>query len=286
VTELVGRTTRGLFRGLMTDSTLGEIDSAFQDEGFAPDVECHFEDSSSRRFRAQEYMSAIDWTDSEHVRRFLRVAERLRHGWDGPKLKQFHSSLKRDGYAVDEATGQIRPSLVRLTAGSLAGLSDPSAIREQLDRISRAAEDDPAQAIGSAKELIESTAKVVLGQLDEAIDDRWDLPELARKAQSALGLHPSESSGPDGSEAVKRILGAVSTIANGLAELRNRGYGVGHGPATARVGVRPRHARVAVNAATTWCQLVLDTLADQDAPWRGSPRREGGQRSGKGRRGS
>ena len=56
--------------------------------------------------------------------------------------------------------------------------------------------------------------------------------------------------------------------ANGLAELRNRGHGTGHGPAPARSGLRPRHGHLAVNAAITWCQLVLDNLADPDAPWR------------------
>ncbi|MET8361329.1 abortive infection family protein [Micromonospora sp. NPDC005171] len=74
--------------------------------------------------------------------------------------------------------------------------------------------------------------------------------------------------GPDGSDAIKRLLGSVSGIAIGLAELRNRGYGTGHGPATAPVGLGPRHARLAVNAAFTWCQLMLDTLADPKAPWR------------------
>lgn len=67
---------------------------------------------------------------------------------------------------------------------------------------------------------------------------------------------------------MKRILGGVTTIATDLAELRNRGHGTGHGPATARVGLRPRHAHLAVYAALTWCQLMLDTLADPEAPWR------------------
>ena len=65
-----------------------------------------------------------------------------------------------------------------------------------------------------------------------------------------LGLPPSSASpGSDGSDAVKRIPGAVATIATGLAELRNRGYGTGHGPAGARVGPRPRHAHLVMSAA-------------------------------------
>ena len=123
-------------------------------------------------------------------------------------------------------------------------------------------------AVGSAKELIESTAKVVLSERGQLFDDKADLPKLARAAQLSLGLDPSTGSGPDGSDGVKRILGAVTTIANGFAELRNRGLGTGHGPATARVGLGTRHAHLAVNAALTWCQLMLDTLADPEAPWR------------------
>jgi abortive infection Abi-like protein len=56
-------------------------------------------------------------------------------------------------------------------------------------------------------------------------------------------------------------------MALGIAELRNRGYGTGHGPARAPVGLRPRHAQLAGRAALTWCQLMLDTLADAEAPW-------------------
>lgn len=148
-------------------------------------------------------------------------------------------------------------------------MKDASAIREQLDRVQRAIADDPALAVGSAKELIESTAKVVLTERGLPVNEKADLPELVRQAQQALGLHPSSAApGPDGTEAVKRILGGVSTIAMGLAELRNRGYGTGHGVAGPRVGLRARHAHLAVNAAFTWCQLMLDTLADPEAPWR------------------
>ncbi|MDG4761239.1 abortive infection family protein [Micromonospora sp. WMMD710] len=123
--------------------------------------------------------------------------------------------------------------------------------------------------MGSAKELIESTAKVALKELGLPIDDKADLPALVRDAQQALGLHPSSATpGPDGSDAVKKILGAVSSIAIGLAELRNRGYGTGHGPASAPAGLGARHAHLAVNVAFTWCQLILDMLADPKAPWR------------------
>lgn len=164
---------------------------------------------------------------------------------------------------------EAAPRSPGLPEPSLRTLRDPTAILDNLGRIQRAITTDPAQAVGSAKELIESTAKVVLIERDEPVDDRMDLPELVKNAQVALRLHPSQSTpGPDGTDAVKKILGGAATIAIGVAELRNRGYGTGHGAAGQRVGLRARHAHLAVNAALTWCQLMLDTLSDPEAPWR------------------
>ncbi|MGH3380794.1 MAG: abortive infection family protein [Actinoallomurus sp.] len=62
------------------------------------------------------------------------------------------------------------------------------------------------------------------------------------------------------------MTGRITPI--GLAELRSRGYGTGHGSASVPVGLVPRHAHLAVNAAFAWCRLILDTLADPKAPWR------------------
>lgn len=269
MSELISRTTRGVFRDLMTGSTVGEIGAAFQDELFAPNPDSTYQDTSSRRTLTQAYLEAIDWTDTEQVNRALRVFERLVHGFEPQSIGKFLHSLRRDGYNLDDETGHIQPIGPRFAPDSLRNITDASAIRQQLGRIQRAIVDDPALAVGSAKELIESTAKIVLRELGITIDEKAKLPALVREAQQALGLHGSSTiPGPDGSDAVKKILGSVSGIAIGLSELRNRGYGTGHGPASAPAGLGPRHAHLAVNAAFTWCQLMLDTLADKQAPWR------------------
>lgn len=181
----------------------------------------------------------------------------------------------------DLVTELFRPARKRLDAlkSGLAGptigeelianLRDPTAIKEHLDRLQRSAYDDPALAIGVAKELVESTAKIVLAERGLLVSNKEKFPALVSKAQRALDLHPSSAhAGPDRTDAVKRILGSLVSVTEGLDELRNRGYGTGHGPAGKRVGLRPRHARLAVNTAVTWCNFMLDTLADPKAPWR------------------
>ena len=143
---------------------------------------------------------------------------------------------------------------VVLRAGALGNLTDPGAIRDHLTRISRAIESsDPAQAIGSAKELIQSTAKVVLREVGATVDDAWDIPKLVLEAQVVLRVHPTAAApGPDGSDAVKRILGGVTTVAGGVAELRNRSYGTGHGP-----GRSARRAQCPSRAPGGGCSEVV-----------------------------
>lgn len=258
----------------MTGSTVGRISDAFRDEGFAPRSDIAYSDSSVRRTEAEQYLAAVNWSDRAAVARALRAWERLL--WDvrpdaGTTYRDwdlFKRALHRDGYFLDDEC-QIVSRFPSLDVGDLSSLSDPSAILEQLDRLETALPADPALAIGTAKEVIESTAKVVLRERQIPFGDRDDIQSLIRRAQECLALHPSSGgSGPDASEPVRKILGALSALALGVAELRNRGYGTGHGPASARRGLRPRHANLAVNAAGTWCRLMLETLADEAAPWR------------------
>ncbi len=82
MTDLIGKTTRGIFRDLTTDSTLSQVATAFQDELFAPDPDCSYADTSVRRQATQSYLDAVRWSDPSHVRRFLHVAERLLDGFE------------------------------------------------------------------------------------------------------------------------------------------------------------------------------------------------------------
>lgn len=267
--ELVSRATRRAFRDASSGVVLRDIDGMWQDEGFAPSGEDN-QEQGERRSRFREYEDSVDWADHSHVARALRVFETLLQQLPDDQVITLRARLERDGRTVTDQRWIVPIAGAAAVPSSLAHLTDPSAILDGFDRIARTLPDHPREAIGAAKELIESTAKIVLVQLGEHVDERSDdLPALISRAQKALRLHPSAATaGPDGSDAVKKILGGLTSAAIGVAELRNRGYGTGHGPAATPVGLHPRHAYLAVGAAHTWCQLVLDTLADPRAPWR------------------
>lgn len=270
--ELVSRATRRHFREYAPAIPVREIDDMWIDEGFASPA--HEDESvpGVRRSRYEQYLRSVDWTDRNQVDRALRVFEVTIHGATESSMTSARMLLERDGLSLggDGRISWVREPAVR--AGALAGLRDASAIREQLERLEDAiANGDARLAIGSAKELIESTAYTVLLERGVPVPDDPKVPRLVRAAETALHLHPSQQApGPDGTEVVRKILGALSTLAVGVAELRNAGYGTGHGRPDVPSGLGVRHAHLAVGAARVWCECMLDTLADERAPWRRS----------------
>jgi hypothetical protein len=138
----------------------------------------------------------------------------------------------------------------------------------QLARLERL-EQEPEEMIGAAKELVEPTAKHVLLELGEEPPPNADLAALSKLALKKLNLHP-EAIAPTtaGAEIMIRILGSLGQTAGGLAELRNRGYGTGHGAGRRIRGLARRHAEFAARSAVAYTSFVLDTLQDPDAPWR------------------
>jgi hypothetical protein len=143
-----------------------------------------------------------------------------------------------------------------------------SAIRLHVERLERL-DQEPEELIGAAKELIEATAKFVLMELGETFGDHEDVAALSKKALVRLKLHP-ETIAPTarGAEVMTRLLGGLAQVAGGLAELRNMGYGTGHGRGRRVSGIKPRHAEFAARSAVAYATFVLDTFEDEDAPWR------------------
>jgi Abortive infection C-terminus len=85
------------------------------------------------------------------------------------------------------------------------------------------------------------------------------LPELVKLTIKELALAPSDI--PDSAKAaetVKRLLNNLATITQGVAELRNQ-YGTGHGKAAGSKGLGPRHAKLAVGAASTLAVFLAET---------------------------
>ncbi len=128
-------------------------------------------------------------------------------------------------------------------------------------------EDDPALLLGSSKELLESTAKIVLARVGETPPNKY--PALVTRALEVLMLHPKSApeQPEDVMEPVRKILGGAVQIALEINKLRGE-QGTGHGQAVAPVRLTRRHGRLAAGAALLVPTLMFDTLDDESAPWR------------------
>lgn len=275
--ELVSPAVRNAIRSLATDLTIRIVSELWQDHGFVPipPDELKYQDPGQRRTEFMLYAEGVDWSDQNQVRRALLVFEDFIRACRNPDeqgtprwLEDIRVRLERDGFTLDKE-GRITWSNPPVLVRDLSTLSDASGITIELERIRRDLTTDSQGAIGAAKQLIEATAKTALQELKIEVDKNAALPSLISMVHRELKLDAaSAAEGPDGSKAIKKILSGAVNIAVGVAELRNQGFGSGHGQASAPSGLGVRHARLTVNAAVTWCELILDTLSDPAAPWR------------------
>lgn len=195
--------------------------------------------SGERRSLVEEYYAGVDWSSPRDIRKVLRAYEEILVGLErsidsdsylgGPyhdqQKKDFQkltTLLKRDGYVYEN--GQLVP-MVGVDLKALEDASevvDRRTLREHIQRIEQSVEHDPAQAIGSAKELVETVAKHILTCYGQD-PDRYDtLQQLVKQALRCLDL--SVENLPDnkkGAESIRQVLSGLSQIVGGTAELRN-----------------------------------------------------------------
>ncbi|MEO2090489.1 MAG: abortive infection family protein, partial [Gemmataceae bacterium] len=186
--------------------------------------------------------------------------------------------LRQDGVELVE-TGRIsgRPvfSARRLSVGnatvitavkSVTNLMNAEYVRQQTDRLLLALDEDAELAIGTAKEFVETVCKTILEEKGLAVDPGWDLPKLVRGTMKELKLVPDQvSATTKGADAIHKLLMNLASVANGMAEVRNL-YGTGHGKSATTKGLQPRHARLAIGAASTLAVFLFETYQAQTRP--------------------
>ena len=145
----------------------------------------------------------------------------------------------------------------------IAQTFDASGIVAQIERIEAALETDPALAIGTAKELVESCCKTILAERNVPPGKADDLPKLIKKTMKELKLLPDDiSDKARGVETIRRTLSNLGAIVSGLAEIRNL-YGTGHGKHGKHRGLSARHAKLAAGAAGTLAVFLFETHQDR-----------------------
>ena len=145
------------------------------------------------------------------------------------------------------------------TAENLKSKFSSDYLSRQIDLMVQMQTSDPTNAIGLAKELIESCCKTILDDKGIAYSKNDDVPQLADKTMNALSLLPANVQSTDrGADAIKAVLGNLRAIPTKLAEIRNP-FGSGHGKSASFEGLEVRHAKLAVGSSITFVDFIWST---------------------------
>lgn len=213
----------------------------------------------------------------------IRFLEEIIHPIARPDQKEisslvdlFNNYLQHDGYQFIENETISNISVYKCNSSSYGVRStlqnikksvvtlNSSYINTQISRMQNSIETDPDLAIGTAKEFIETISKTILNTNNIAFsEENDDLVQLVRKSLDYLKLLPDNIDKREkGIESIKRVLGNLSNIVQGMAELRNM-YGTGHGKVGKTSVIQSRHAKLVVGAAITLGSFMFDTYQER-----------------------
>lgn len=183
----------------------------------------------------------------------------------------FNDSLSNDGFEIIERTrisnrpvfsGRMKftgKSSIEKKGNEIKIIFNADYVSQQINLMESSIETSPYQAIGVAKELIETACKSIFKSRQEEYNKNWDLSKLMRETTKLLKITPDDiSNEAKAAKSIRQILGSLSAVVQGIAEVRNE-YGSGHGKDSSFKGLQPRHAKLAVGASSTLAIYLLET---------------------------
>jgi hypothetical protein len=218
-------------------------------------------------------LRSLDWGDPDYESHVIEAAPRIL-GQRGKGSSARFANLRE----VEEALSLksfLQESDPKLSAALYGGEDD--AVMDDLRvasdalgigdvdihaaRIRRGLHDDPALAIGSAKELLETVLKAILGLKGNGPETNRDLPKLVKAVNEKLGLDAAGVRGDEPGAAQRRqLFGSLSMIVTSTGELRNAGFGTGHGGVD-RPELDLPTARLVVSSAVALATFYIEAHA-------------------------
>ena len=169
--------------------------------------------------------------------------------------------LEYDGYRLKKDETRNRYEVIRLDGGivpneNLDTLSDEF-INDQIKKArGKLAQDDYDGAITNVRSLVEAFQEEIIRRSGAGVPKyEGDLLKLYKKTKQVLNLDPSEQP----SDILKQVLTGLNSIVSGLSGMSNK-----MGDRHSRTYKPSRHhAKLAINAAFTFCEFLLDSYEYQ-----------------------
>ncbi|MYF30483.1 MAG: abortive infection family protein [Gammaproteobacteria bacterium] len=166
----------------------------------------------------------------------------------------------RPTYVAERKVHGLGNSVRRIKA--VAASLGSGNLYEDLRRLEHIGDTEPGEAIGLAKEIVESCCKLILDDRNVPYPETADIPKLLKLLRGEIEIMPQGiRETAKASNEIRDVLTSLGKIAHALGPIRNA-YGKGHGRGRNFKGLEPRHARLAIGAASTFVDFVLDRHRD------------------------
>lgn len=205
------------------------------------------------------------------LRETLSPAVRPSDGKTEEMVAVYNKYLAKDGYEfykADEKSGVpvFEARLITLGQSDLAAKAvaikkyvNTEYVNGKINLMNKAVDADTDLALGTGKELLETICKSILQNKSIPVDKNWTLPQLLKATTAALDFKPKAAADPAVAErSIKQILGGISTIVQGVTELRNS-YGTGHGKAADFQKLESAYAQLFVGVVAEIALIYLST---------------------------
>lgn len=218
-------------------------------------------DDDFLRFIIEVFHPAVRNENSQWELFFKKFNELLKH--DGYQLYSDKKISNRDVYSFRKITPD--DNYLKEEVDKLSENFNSEYINNQLENMLNSAKDNPSESIGKSKELLESCFKTILKTEDIEYDKNWSMNQLTRTTYEHLKLTPEDvEDSKRANDTIRKILGNLSAISSGIAELRNA-YGTGHGKHSKFKGLTERHAKLAIGVSTVATRFIWETYQEKNS---------------------
>nr|WP_279099243.1 abortive infection family protein [Aerococcus urinaeequi] len=173
--------------------------------------------------------------------------------------KDYKDLLIKSKEIVTELEQEYTDFNLYSTSEKLKIYFDDNLISKQINLMLDEVYTSPNNAIGKAKNLVETCFKFILSEFEIEYTNSDDFMTLRKKATKALNLDAKENATAKADKNIKKILSSFTQIISGLNELRNN-FGDGHGIDDSFDILPSRYAKLAVNSAITIVDFYLETF--------------------------
>lgn len=145
----------------------------------------------------------------------------------GPVQRWFK---EKDPEFLEIWEGKSDPLIEALSHGldQVHQLIDTVDLRQHTQRIQSALPNDPSQAIGATKDMLEATMRTILHTRGHSDVDKLDYPALSTACLTELGLRANTAPASADEKYVRKIASSAKAMIDAANELRNAA-GTGHG---------------------------------------------------------